>query len=78
MPLGDYSAGSTHVLPTGGAARYSSGLTARSFMRSVHVVDYTSQALADLGETVQRFAHAENLPGHANAIAVRTGEQVPS
>lgn len=78
VPLGDYSAGSTHVLPTGGAARYSSGLTARSFMRSVHVVDYTSQALADLGETVQRFAHAENLPGHANAIAVRTGEQVPS
>ena len=78
VPLGDYSAGSTHVLPTGGAARYSSGLTARSFMRSVHVIDYTPQALADLGETVQRFAHAENLPGHANAIAVRTGEQVPS
>ena len=78
VPLGDYSAGSTHVLPTGGAARYSSGLTARSFMRSVHVIDYTPQALADLGETVQRFAHAENLPGHANAVAVRTGERVSS
>lgn len=78
VPLGDYSAGSTHVLPTGGAARYSSGLTTRSFMRSVHVIDYTPQALADLGETVQRFAHAEDLPGHANAVAVRTGRKVRS
>lgn len=76
VSLGDYSAGSTHVLPTGGGARHSSGLTARSFMRSVHVVDYTPQALADLGDAVQRFAHAENLPGHANAVAVRTGQRV--
>ena len=76
VPLGDYSAGSTHVLPTGGAAHYASGLTTRSFMKSVHVIEYTPQALADLGETVQRFAHAENLPGHAAAVAARTGSQV--
>ncbi|MBE6476566.1 MAG: histidinol dehydrogenase [Propionibacteriaceae bacterium] len=76
VTLGDYSAGSTHVLPTGGAAHYASGLTTRSFMKSVHVIEYTPQALADLGDGVQRFAHAENLPGHAAAIAARTGSQV--
>jgi histidinol dehydrogenase len=45
-------------------------------MKSVHVIEYTPQALADLGDGVQRFAHAENLPGHAAAIAARTGSQV--
>lgn len=71
VSLGDYSAGSTHVLPTGGAAHHSSGLSVRSFMRAVHVIDYTRQALLDLAEGVERFALAENLPGHANAVAVR-------
>ena len=73
-PLGDYCAGSTHVLPTGGAAKYSSGLTVRSFMRSIHVIDYTAQALAEIGPRVVDFAHAERLPGHAAAITVRTEE----
>ena len=53
VPLGDYSAGSTHVLPTGGAARYSSGLTVRSFLRSIHVIEYDRQALGEVGERVQ-------------------------
>ena len=75
VPLGDYSAGSTHVLPTGGAARYSSGLTVRSFLRSIHVIEYDRQALGEVGERVQVFAIAERLPGHANAIAVRLEEQ---
>lgn len=74
VPLGDYCAGSTHVLPTGGAARYSSGLTVRSFLRSIHVIDYSAQGLADIGQRVISFAQAENLPGHANAIRVRQGE----
>lgn len=71
VPLGDYSAGSTHVLPTAGAARHSSGLTARSFQRTVHVIAYTAEALAEVGPTVETFATAERLPGHRAAIAVR-------
>ena len=71
VSLGDYSAGSTHVLPTGGAARRSSGLTVRSFMRAMHVIDYDADGLTQVGEGVERFAHSENLPGHANAISVR-------
>ncbi|MGK2308568.1 histidinol dehydrogenase [Cutibacterium sp. V947] len=71
VSLGDYSAGSTHVLPTAGAACHSSGLSMRSFMRAVHVIDYTEDALLDLADSVEKFAVAENLPGHANAITVR-------
>ncbi|MDO4783936.1 MAG: histidinol dehydrogenase [Propionibacteriaceae bacterium] len=72
VSLGDYSAGSTHVLPTAGCACHSSGLNVRSFMRAVHVIDYSATALASIGGLVESFALAENLPGHANAIAVRT------
>lgn len=71
VSLGDYSAGSTHVLPTAGAACHSSGLSVRSFMRAVHVIDYGQEALLGLADSVERFALAENLPGHANAITVR-------
>ncbi len=71
VSLGDYSAGSTHVLPTAGCARHSSGLNVRSFMRTVHVIDYTREALLQVAAGVERFALAEDLPGHANAITVR-------
>jgi len=71
VSLGDYSAGSTHVLPTGGAARHQSGLTVASFLKTVHVIDYDAPALAELAAGIQRFALAEDLPGHATAIAVR-------
>ncbi|WCC80843.1 histidinol dehydrogenase [Cutibacterium equinum] len=71
VSLGDYSAGSTHVLPTAGAACHSSGLSVRSFMRAVHVIDYTRDALLECADGVENFALAENLPGHANAITVR-------
>lgn len=71
VSLGDYSAGSTHVLPTAGCACHSSGLTVRSFMRTVHVIDYSADALLAIAEGVERFALAENLPGHAAAITVR-------
>ncbi|CEI25090.1 MULTISPECIES: histidinol dehydrogenase [Propionibacterium] len=76
VPLGDYSAGSTHVLPTGGAAHFSSGLTTRSFLKAMHIIDYSAQALDAIGDAVEQFAHAEHLPGHAEAIAVRTGREV--
>jgi len=72
VSLGDYSAGSTHVLPTSGAARHSSGLTVRSFLKTVHVIDYDQAALQQIAEGIEAFACAENLPGHANAISVRS------
>lgn len=71
VSLGDYSAGSTHVLPTAGTARHSSGLNVRSFMRAVHVIDYSRDALDEVAPLVEAFALAENLPGHANAITIR-------
>lgn len=71
VSLGDYSAGSTHVLPTAGCACHSSGLTVRSFMKTVHVIDYSRDALLGLADSVERFALAEDLPGHAAAISVR-------
>lgn len=71
VSLGDYSAGSTHVLPTAGCACHSSGLSVRSFMRTVHVISYTASALAEVADGVERFALAEDLPGHAHAITVR-------
>ncbi len=71
VSLGDYSAGSTHVLPTAGCACHSSGLSVRSFMRTVHVIDYSAQALAEVADGIERFALAEDLPGHAAAISIR-------
>lgn len=71
VSLGDYSAGSTHVLPTAGCACHSSGLTVRSFLRQVHVINYSRSALADISDGVERFALAEDLPAHAAAISVR-------
>jgi len=71
VSLGDYSAGSTHVLPTAAAARHSSGLTVASFRRTVHVIAYGREALLDLADGVEAFALAEDLPAHANAVTVR-------
>ncbi len=71
VSLGDYAAGSTHVLPTAGCACHSSGLTVRSFMKSMHVIHYSREALAEIAEGVEQFALAEHLPGHAAAITVR-------
>ncbi len=76
VSLGDYSAGSTHVLPTAGAARYSSGLTVRSFMKTTHVIEYSPSALAEIADGIQKFAIAENLPAHANAVAIRTSNSL--
>ncbi|HHU39047.1 MAG TPA: histidinol dehydrogenase, partial [Propionibacterium sp.] len=75
VPLGDYSAGSTHVLPTAGAARHQSGLTVRSFCKTVHLIHYDEAALREVGATVERFAREERLPGHAAAITVRTAAE---
>jgi histidinol dehydrogenase len=73
VSLGDYAAGSNHVLPTAGAARHSSGLSVQSFLRGVHVVEYDEHALRDVAPHVIALAHAEDLPGHGDAIAIRMG-----
>lgn len=71
VSLGDYSAGSTHVLPTAGAAHHSSGLNVHSFRKQVHVIDYSQAALLELAPMVETFADAEDLPAHGAAIRVR-------
>ncbi len=73
VSLGDYSAGSNHVLPTGGTSAHASGLSTYSFLRSVQVIEYTREALADIADNVVALAHAEDLPGHADAITARVG-----
>jgi histidinol dehydrogenase len=75
VSLGDYAAGSNHVLPTAGAARHSSGLSVQSFLRGVHVIEYDETALRDVSEHVIALAHAEDLPGHGVAISMRFPEQ---
>jgi histidinol dehydrogenase len=74
VSLGDYAAGSNHVLPTAGCACHSSGLSVRAFRKAMHVVEYTAAALAEVGEHVVALAEAEDLPGHAAAVRVRTGD----
>lgn len=71
VSLGDYAAGSNHVLPTGGCACHSSGLGVASFLRGVNVIEYDRDALADVADHVVTLAHAEDLPAHAAAITVR-------
>jgi histidinol dehydrogenase len=71
VSLGDYCAGSNHVLPTAGCACHSSGLSVRSFLRAVHVVEYTRDALDEVAGHVMTLADAEDLPGHGAAVRVR-------
>jgi histidinol dehydrogenase len=71
VSLGDYCAGSNHVLPTAGCACHSSGLSVRSFRKAVHVVDYTRDALAEVSGHVVTLAEAEDLPGHGAAVTIR-------
>ena len=71
VSLGDYCAGSNHVLPTAGCARHSSGLSVQTFLRGIHVVDYTEAALKDVSGYVITLANAEDLPAHGEAVRRR-------
>lgn len=71
VSLGDYSAGSNHVLPTGGCACHSSGLSVQSFLKGLSFVEYGEAALKEISETVITLARAEDLPAHGEAIAAR-------
>jgi histidinol dehydrogenase len=77
VSLGDYAAGSNHVLPTGGCACHSSGLSVQSFLRGIHIVDYTRDALAEVTHHVVTLAEAEDLPAHGAALKARFGWKVP-
>lgn len=71
VSLGDYAAGSNHVLPTAGCARHSSGLSVQSFLKGVHVIEYDEAALRDVAGHVVALANAEDLPAHGEAVKAR-------
>jgi histidinol dehydrogenase len=71
VSLGDYSAGSNHVLPTGGCACHSSGLSVQTFLRGLHFVEYDEAAFRDIAPTVITLANSEDLPAHGEAMSVR-------
>ena len=71
VSLGDYSAGSNHVLPTGGCACHSSGLSVQTFLRGLHFIEYSEKAFTDLVPTVVTLANSENLPAHGQAMTIR-------
>ena len=71
VSLGDYMAGSNHVLPTGGCAHFASGLGVHSFLRAVQVVEYDADALAAVADRVVALADAEGLPAHGEAVRAR-------
>jgi histidinol dehydrogenase len=71
VSLGDYCAGSNHVLPTGCTARHASGLSVQSFLKGMHLVEYTHDALVEAAPHVLALAEAEDLPAHGAAVSVR-------
>ncbi len=71
VSLGDYLAGSNHVLPTGGCACHSSGLSVQTFLRGVQFIEYNESALLDVQTHLRNLAEAEDLPAHAKAVDVR-------
>ena len=81
VSLGDYLAGSNHVLPTGGCACHSSGLSVQTFLRGIHFIEYDKKALSEIAKSVVIFANAEDLPAHGEAVKARfenNGEQSAS
>lgn len=71
VSLGDYAAGSNHVLPTAGCACHSSGLSVRAFCKNMQVITYSEAALREVGGHVVTLAEAENLPSHGAAVSIR-------
>lgn len=71
VSLGDYLAGSNHVLPTGGQSRFASGLSAMAFLRPQQIIDYSREALAEVRARLLALAAAEDLPAHGEAVEAR-------
>ena len=74
VSLGDYAAGSNHVLPTGGCACHSSGLSVHTFLKGVNFISYDQSAFSDVAHTVITLANAEDLPAHGQAMSARFEE----
>ncbi|HEU0089390.1 MAG TPA: histidinol dehydrogenase [Pseudonocardiaceae bacterium] len=74
VSLGDYCAGSNHVLPTGGCARHSAGLSVQSFLRGIHLIEYDEDALIKVADHVVALSQAEDLPAHGAAVTARFRE----
>lgn len=75
VPAGDYAAGTNHVLPSGGTARYSSGLSTRDFVKTIYHVELERDALARLVHHIDALAEAEGLPWHSRAVAMRLEDE---
>ena len=71
VPLGDYLAGSNHVLPTGGTARFAAGLSVMAYIKPVQVIEYDAVALAALTTPLGVLADSEDLPAHGEAARAR-------
>ena len=75
VALGDYVAGPSHVLPTGGTARFSNGLSANSFMRSTSIVEFEQQAVANVADALAEVAQREGLTAHRHSVDVRVRDR---
>jgi histidinol dehydrogenase len=71
VSLGDYCAGSNHVLPTSGTAAFSSGLNVTTFLRAIQVINYSEEALGQVSGHIVSLSGAEDLPAHGDAVTVR-------
>ncbi|MBX3423267.1 MAG: histidinol dehydrogenase [Pirellulaceae bacterium] len=71
VSLGDYAAGPSHVLPTGGTARWAAGLSSNSFLRSSSVIEYSREALANIADEIAVLADKEGLTAHRESVAIR-------
>ncbi len=77
VAVGDYVAGPSHVLPTGGTARWASGLSANSFLRGSSVIEFTSEGLAGVADDLERIARREQLTAHWESVSIRLALQQP-
>src|SRR5205085_2667588 len=76
VALGDYVAGPSHVLPTGGTARFTSGLSANDFMRRSSVISYAPQGLARVAADIRLLANKEGLTAHAASVDIRLSDNL--
>lgn len=77
VALGDYAAGPSHVLPTGGTARWASGLSSNHFLRSSSVIEYSAAALAEIAPHAERIAECEGLTAHRDSLSIRQSASLP-
>ncbi|ABY24205.1 histidinol dehydrogenase [Renibacterium salmoninarum ATCC 33209] len=71
VSLGDYCAGSNHILPTGGTAAFASGLGVHTFLKAIQIIDYDRSALEEVAGHIIALAQVEGLPGHGDAVSIR-------